>query len=91
MGVLMALAPLLQARRILKLKAADEVSVGLFCVITAGAGAYLAYGIDTGAWPLIAANALGVITNGSTLAVTIIYRRRAGSRARASTAPASLR
>lgn len=63
MGLAMALAPLLQLRRMLLLGSAREISRGFLSVIAVGAGCYAAYGLALGSPYLVIPNTVGVITN----------------------------
>jgi uncharacterized protein with PQ loop repeat len=76
MGVLMALAPLFQVRRVLSRGQADDVSQAFLVVIAAGSTSWCAYGISTGDPYLIIPNTLGVITNVGTLLLVRRYQQR---------------
>jgi uncharacterized protein with PQ loop repeat len=75
MGVLMALAPLFQVRRVLERGQADDVSVAFLLVIAVGSMSWCAYGISTGDPYLIVPNSLGVVTNVGTLLLVRRYQR----------------
>jgi MtN3 and saliva related transmembrane protein len=83
MGVLMALAPLFQVRRVLERGQADDISLTFLAVIAIGASCWCAYGISTGDPYLIVPNTLGVITNVGTLLVVRRYQARSAAAARA--------
>jgi MtN3 and saliva related transmembrane protein len=72
MGVLMALAPLLQMRRVLERRHSDDVSEPFLLVIGVGAGAWLAYGVALGDFFIVVPNVLAVLTN---LATLVVVRR----------------
>lgn len=67
MGVAMALSPLLQLRLILKERDSEEVSQGFLTVITLGASAWLAHGINTSDLIIVIPNACGVACAAATL------------------------
>ena len=77
MGVLMALAPMLQLRRVLQMRDAAEVSIGLFFVWVAGSCAWLWHGFATSDAVLIVPNVVALLTNLAT--VLVVLRYRAGS------------
>lgn len=76
MGVGMALAPLLQARRILVRRKAGDVSEAFLWVIVVGASAWAAYGITKPDWFVAVPNLMGVATNLATVMVVRRYRHR---------------
>jgi MtN3 and saliva related transmembrane protein len=76
MGVLMALAPLLQMKRVFARRHSDDVSEPMLLVIGVGATAWLAYGVALGDYFLVVPNAIAVITNLATLAVVRRFHSR---------------
>jgi uncharacterized protein with PQ loop repeat len=76
MGVGMALAPLLQAQRILARGKAGDVSQPFLWVIVAGASAWAAYGLAKPDWFVAVPNLLGVVTNLTTVMLVRRYRHR---------------
>jgi uncharacterized protein with PQ loop repeat len=76
MGVGMALAPLLQARRILARGRAGDVSQTFLWVIVVGASAWTAYGLAKPDWFVAVPNLLGVATNLATVMLVRRYRLR---------------
>ena len=74
MGVGMALAPLLQARRVLARGRAGDVSEAFLWVIVVGASAWAAYGLAKPDWFVAVPNLLGVATNLTTVIVVRRYR-----------------
>ena len=77
-GMAMALAPLLQAVRAVKLRRADDVSAGWLAVVVVGASAWAAYGVSLGNWAMIIPNIVGVMVTGGTLLVVLAVRRGVG-------------
>ena len=83
-GVVMALAPGLQVRRMLRERSAAGVSLGYAGVLWVGFGLWLAYGIDAGDLPLILANTVALAATGT----MILGARRVRRAARMTEAPA---
>lgn len=79
-GVGMGASPLLQAVRAHRRRSAADVSVGFLAVLLAGGAAWLVYGIALGNTPLIAGNALGVLSSVTAIAVTVRWRCAAARR-----------
>jgi uncharacterized protein with PQ loop repeat len=90
MGVLMALSPLLQARRVRIARDSSEVSSGVFLVMRVNASAWLLYGVVTANLVLIVPNVVSLATTTVTLFVLRRFRP-AGETAETATAPAPLR
>jgi uncharacterized protein with PQ loop repeat len=78
-GVIMALAPLLQLRRIRERGHGDDVSIPFLLVIAAGAAVWLAYGVAMPNAALIIPNAVAIVTNLAT-ALTAARHRTAVAR-----------
>ena len=76
MGVFMALAPLLQMRRVFERRHSDDVSEPMLLVIGVGAMAWFAYGLALGDFFLMVQNAIAVLTNLATLAVVRRFHSR---------------
>jgi uncharacterized protein with PQ loop repeat len=93
-GVVMALSPLLQARRIRALGDSSEVSAGVFQTMRVNASIWLTYGIAAGNAVIVVPNVFALATTTVTL-VTIKRFRHAGhgvhTAASAEAAPAPLR
>jgi uncharacterized protein with PQ loop repeat len=79
-GLVMGLAPLLQAMRALRRRRADDVSAAWLAVIVGGALAWLAYGLSLANWAIIVPNAAGSIASAFTLLIVMSIRRRARAR-----------
>lgn len=76
-GVFMALAPLLQLRRIRERGHADDVSIPFLLIIAAGAAVWLAYGFALPNVALILPNVVAVFTNLATAAAAARFRSAA--------------
>jgi MtN3 and saliva related transmembrane protein len=74
-AIAMALGPLLQMRKIVRLRSARTISVGYFVVLLVGFVLWLAYGIAADNYALIIPNAVAAVVISATIAVTLRYRR----------------
>ena len=76
-GVLMAVSPLLQIRRILQRRSSADVSIGYLVVLQIGFSLWMAYGVALGNLALVIPNttafAIGVVT----MLTTVRYRQPA--------------
>ncbi len=75
-GVVMAVSPVLQIRRILRLRSSEDVSVGYLAVITVGFAIWTTYGAVIGVPALVIANSVALVVG----VVTILVARRFRSR-----------
>jgi len=71
-GVVMALSPALQIRRILQRQSSDDVSIGYLGVLLVGFGLWIAYGFSIGNAALIVPNSVALVVG----VVTVIVARR---------------
>ena len=71
-GVVMALAPALQIRRILERRSSDDVSIGYFLVLLFGFSLWIAYGLSISNLILIIPNTVAVCVT----VLTIVIARR---------------
>jgi uncharacterized protein with PQ loop repeat len=71
-GVFMAVSPVLQIRRILRLRSSEDVSVGYLAVITVGFAIWTTYGAVIGVPALVIANSVAFVVG----VVTILVARR---------------
>jgi uncharacterized protein with PQ loop repeat len=78
-GIVMAISPALQIRRMLQHRSSREVSVAYFWVHLGGCALWVAYGISIENWYLIVPNAVAFTVCTTTIAVALSYR--VGSRA----------
>jgi MtN3 and saliva related transmembrane protein len=74
-GVVMALSPLLQIRRMTRTKSSTDLSIAYFCVLIVGFALWLAYGLAIGNAALIVPNSVAVVIATATIAVASWYRR----------------
>ena len=75
-GVLMALAPMLQIRRMLRERSSQDVSIGYLLVLEVGFLLYLAYGLSISNRVLIVTNIVAIVMNTITIAVALALGRR---------------
>jgi MtN3 and saliva related transmembrane protein len=75
-GILMAISPALQIRKMLQHRSSREVSVGYFSVLLVGFVLWIAYGISIGNWYLVVPNAVAFTVCATTIAVARHYRAR---------------
>ena len=73
-GVVMGVAPLLQAARVHRRRHSDDVSIAWLVVLVAGGATWLARGLVTEDAPIIVANVVVVISAAVTLGVVRRYR-----------------
>ena len=73
-GVLMAVSPLLQIRRMLERHSSADVSIAYLSVLQIGFGLWIAYGIALGSAPLIVPNVVALMVGFVTIAIAWAYR-----------------
>jgi uncharacterized protein with PQ loop repeat len=74
-GVVMALAPVLQIRRMLMRRSSDDVSVGYLAVLVPGFVVWLAYGVVASTPALVVPNTVAVLVATTTIVVALRLRR----------------
>lgn len=74
-GVLMAVSPLLQIRRMFVTRSSSDVSLGYLAVLQLGFGLWVAYGISLGNWALIVPNSVAFGVGIATVGVALRLRR----------------
>ena len=75
-GVLMAAAPLLQIRRMMARRSAQDVSVGYFVVLLPGFALWVLYGTVRADWALVVPNSIAVLVTSTTVVATRRLRHR---------------
>ena len=73
-GVLMALSPILQIRRILERRSSADVSIGYLLVLQVGFLLWMSYGVALGNLAIITPNTVAFLIGVLTLLVTLRYR-----------------
>jgi MtN3 and saliva related transmembrane protein len=79
-GVVMALSPLLQIRRMITQRSSRDISIGYFCVLLGGFALWAAYGAAIANLALILPNAVAFAVGCLTIGVAIRYRHPPGRR-----------
>jgi uncharacterized protein with PQ loop repeat len=82
-GVVMAVSPVLQIRRILQRRSSEDVSIGYLAVVVFGFSVWIAYGIALRNLALIVPNTIALLVGVATIAVALRYRSGHGERTRA--------
>ena len=75
-GIVMAVSPALQIRKMLQHRSSREVSVAYFCVLLVGFVLWIAYGISIENWYLVVPNAVAFAVCSTTIAVALRFRVR---------------
>ncbi len=73
------LAFLPQLTRVLRLRSAREISLGMFSIFSAGTAMWLAYGLLAHSKPVIAANLVTLLLSMSILVLKLHYDHHAGN------------
>ena len=73
-GVLMAISPLLQIRRMLARRSSEDLSLGYFGILMIGFVLWVAYGIAIGSIVLIIPNTTALIVSSVTVLLAIWLR-----------------
>jgi uncharacterized protein with PQ loop repeat len=76
-GVLMALSPTLQVRRMLVRRSSADVSLAYLGVLQIGFGLWVAYGLSIGNWALVVPNAVAFLIGVLTIVVALRHRHPA--------------
>jgi uncharacterized protein with PQ loop repeat len=74
-GVVMALAPLMQIRRMIARRSSADLSLGYFGILLPGFGLWLAYGLARDDWPVAIPNIVALTVGAATLVTGVILRR----------------
>jgi MtN3 and saliva related transmembrane protein len=75
-GVLMALSPIIQIRRMIVRRSSQDVSVGYLAVLSIGFAIWLVYGTAIDNLTLVIPNSLALIVGVATIAVARRFRGR---------------
>jgi MtN3 and saliva related transmembrane protein len=73
-GVLMAIAPLLQIRRMLETRSSADVSLGYLWVLEIGFGLWMAYGISLANLAIVIPNSVALTVGLTTILVARHFR-----------------
>ncbi|HEX2884561.1 MAG TPA: SemiSWEET family transporter [Candidatus Limnocylindria bacterium] len=80
-GVLMALSPILQVRRMLERRSSADVSLSYLAVLQVGFTLWIAYGIVLGNAAIIVPNSVAFLVGAATVAIAFRYRAGRGASA----------
>ena len=75
-GVLMAISPTLQIRKMLLHQSSREVSIAYFWVLLVGFALWIGYGLAIGNYFLVVPNAVAFTVCATTIAIALRYRSR---------------
>lgn len=76
-GVLMALSPILQIRRMLERRSSVDVSIAYLAVLELGFTLWIAYGIALGNAALVVPNSVAFVIGAATIGIAWQYRHPA--------------
>jgi MtN3 and saliva related transmembrane protein len=74
-GVLMAVSPMLQIRRMFETRSSSDVSIAYLSVLEFGFALWIAYGFALGNWALIVPNIVAFSVGLATILVALRLRR----------------
>jgi uncharacterized protein with PQ loop repeat len=75
-GLVMALAPVLQIRRMVIRRSSADLSLAYFGVLLPGFALWIGYGLARGDWPLVVPNVVAFTVGAITVVTGIALRRR---------------
>ncbi len=73
-GVLMALSPLLQMRRVLERRSSADLSISYLAVLQIGFSLWIAYGVALRNLAIIVPNGVAFLVGAATIAIAFRYR-----------------
>jgi uncharacterized protein with PQ loop repeat len=73
-GVMMALSPLLQMRRIFERRSSDDLSISYLVVLQVGFALWIGYGIALRNPAIIVPNSVAFLVGAATIAIAMRYR-----------------
>jgi len=82
-GVLMAMAPLLQIRRMRRTRSSNDVSLLYLSMLAGGFIVWFAYGVSISNWAMIISNTASLVFMTITILIALTYRRGGARRAAA--------
>lgn len=80
-GILMAVAPVLQIRRMWQRRSSRDVSIPYFAVLVPGFLLWIGYGVVRSDWALIVPNTVAVVVSGTAIGVAVYLRNPRRQRA----------
>lgn len=85
-GLLMAVSPILQIRRMRRTQSSNDVSLLYFGLLSLGFLAWISYGVSIANWPVAGTNTASLLFMLVTILVALRYRRGSSRRAAAALA-----
>jgi MtN3 and saliva related transmembrane protein len=76
-GVVMALSPVMQIRRMVHLRSSRDVSIGYLTIIVIGFSIWIAYGVAISNLALIVSNCVAFVVGTVTIVVALHFRSAA--------------
>ena len=73
-GVMMALSPILQLRRILERRSSADVSISYLGVLQVGFTVWVAYGLALGNFAIVVPNSVAFLVGAATIAIALRFR-----------------
>lgn len=73
-GVLMALSPILQMRRVLERRSSADISISYLAVLQFGFSLWVAYGIALGNAAIFVPNSVAFLVGAATIVIAFRYR-----------------
>jgi uncharacterized protein with PQ loop repeat len=73
-GVMMALSPVLQLRRILERRSSADISIAYLAVLQVGFTLWIAYGISLGNVAIIVPNSVAFLVGAATIGIALRFR-----------------
>lgn len=74
-GVMMAISPVLQVRRILERRSSADISIGYLAVLQIGFTLWILYGVALRNPAIVVPNGVAMLVGAATIAVAFRYRR----------------
>jgi uncharacterized protein with PQ loop repeat len=75
-GLVMAVAPLLQMRHVVRRRSSEGMSIAYFAMVSAGLFSWLIYGLASGSGPLVVVNAVALVVMLATVVTAHRFRPR---------------
>ena len=73
-GVMMALSPALQLRRILERRSSADISIAYLAVLQVGFTLWAAYGVSLGNLAIVVPNSVAFLVGAATIAIALRFR-----------------
>jgi uncharacterized protein with PQ loop repeat len=75
-GLVMAISPILQIRRMVARRSSDDVSLGYYALLVPGFALWIAYGVSRADLALIIPNSVALVVGTTTVVIAQVLRRR---------------